>query len=732
MKADSLTIADVFKSGGDIQFVLPHFQREYSWEKEHWKALLDDACEIFEEGDGVTERLVKLEHFLGSLVVIPDGFAAGVVPIFKLVDGQQRLTSISILLKSLSLFLGGEDPFRRRIQRFLLNDEQGELAFKLLPTKKHGDRDAFTRIISDGEFVDANRSRICEAFAFFQDELQKRVQSGIRPEGLLTVLTTSFKVVFINLETSESPYRIFESLNAKGKPLTQADLIRNYVAMRLPAADQERLFDDYWSRTEELLQESRQVGRIGELTAFFRHYLSMVSGAVVNENHVYSRFRDRGEREFTDTPSFEAEIKRLWQFARYYEALLRPGQSGLSNGVQRLLDSLNTLEAQTAYPFLLRLLETFAENRITDDQLQSCLRAVENYLTRRFIVGDPTNYQLKMFPSLWKELDPTRITESLPKILATKNYPTNKRVIHSVAHRDIPQRNARNRRNMIQILEIINARMSAGTGGYTVLDAAPTVEHIMPQKLSPEWQNALGPLWQQVQAEFLNTFGNLTLVTGEWNSSLSNSPFPIKLDKFLRHALVLNSKYFVSGMEWGRDEILERAEFLTEQILVIWPPLDPEKETAEPASPPSVEFSWEAMDRVARRLGKQLLKVSQARFRTADGATRVVGLCSKTYQPEGSPGYWYGLKISQKAFLVEAGSDSWLALEGDEERKLLLVPFRVIEELLPRLDMTEGVHWHFRLRLGGDRVLLRLPGGDKVDLTEYVIPANERAESHQT
>ena len=93
----------------------------------------------------------------------------------------------------------------------MLNEEQGELAFKLPPTKKHGDRDAFTRIISDGEFLDENRSRICEAFTFFQDELKKRVQSGIRPDGLLTMLTTSFKVVFINLETSESPYRIFET-----------------------------------------------------------------------------------------------------------------------------------------------------------------------------------------------------------------------------------------------------------------------------------------------------------------------------------------------------------------------------------------------------------------------------------------------------------------------------------------------------------------------------------------
>src|SRR5206468_1348989 len=124
----------------------------------------------------------------------------------------------------------------------------------------------------------------------------------------------------------------------------------------------------------------------------------------------------------------------------------------------------------------------------------------------------------------------------------------------------------------------------------------------------------LGPMWQQVHTDFLNTFGNLTLVTGEWNSSLSNSPFPIKLEKFLRHALVLNSKYFVREMQWGRDEILERAEFLTERILGMWPALDPEKESVESAPPsPPVEFSWAATEKVARRLGKQLLKVSQAR-----------------------------------------------------------------------------------------------------------------------
>src|SRR5262249_15315843 len=146
-------------------------------------------------------------------------------------------------------------------------------------------------------------------------------------EALVTILTTSFKTVFINLDANESPYRIFESLNAKGKPLTQGDLIRNYVAMRLPVAEQEQLFNDFWSRIEDLLQEQRVVGRIGELTAFFRHYLSMTGGALVNEKHVYSRFRDRAERELSDNATFKNEIQELWKHAQNYDALLRPRTS---------------------------------------------------------------------------------------------------------------------------------------------------------------------------------------------------------------------------------------------------------------------------------------------------------------------------------------------------------------------------------------------------------------------
>src|SRR5262249_50033151 len=150
------------------------------------------------------------------------------------------------------------------------------------------------------------------------------------------------------------------------------------------------------------------------------------------------------------------EIKKLWQFARYYDSLLRPAQSAMSKNITRLLASLNVLEAQTAYPFLLRLLNALDQHQITDEELQQCLGHVENYLTRRFIHGDSTNYQLKMFPTLWKELEPTHVSSSLAKILATKSYPTDKQVIYSVLHRNIPQQNARNRRNTIQILRRIN------------------------------------------------------------------------------------------------------------------------------------------------------------------------------------------------------------------------------------------------------------------------------------
>lgn len=576
MKADSLKISKVFSGGGDVHYVLPHFQREYAWEKENWQTLLNDLMGLYEAYRPEKEP----EHFMGALVVINDGTRNGVIPAFKLVDGQQRLTSISLILCALGKIIETSHPaLYKRIRRMLTNpDESDILFFKLVPTKKYGDRDAYLALLRGEEFPQGIDSKIPEAYNFFFKELDTRIASEIiEPERLFLVLANSLQVVFIDLDQGERPYEIFESLNAKGKVLSQADLVRNYIAMKLPEARQGDLFDKYWSKIETLLQEKRNVGRsgLGELTAFIRHYLTMRNGVLCNERHVYERFRDRVESEHMSTEDFEREIAILKSFAEYYDRLLRPEHEPDSQ-IRTKLRRLNVLEISTAYPFLLLVYEAYGDQKLSRDEFVEILEILENYFVRRYLTSEPTNYLNKMFPTLWRELSPTRVAESLKKVIVIKNYPSDSNIRRDLVTERIYGKGSQAREKLILIMESINRYLSIRhhAGGYTVLDDAATIEHVMPQTPSTEWKAYLGNGWEQIYKDYLDTIGNLTLVTQEWNLELSNSPFDNKQGRLRSHALQINSEYFSQPIhKWNDSAIQARANFLINAILEIWPEL---------------------------------------------------------------------------------------------------------------------------------------------------------------
>ncbi len=591
MKTDSLKISNVFSSGGDIHYILPFFQREYTWGKQEWETLLKDALEIYEEYQPENEP----EHFLGSLVVISDGTKNGVIPAFKLVDGQQRLTSISLLFCALGSIIQETHPvLYRRIQRLLFNLEESEsIRFKILPTAKYGDREAYITILNGGVSL-STTSKIPQAFNYFFRELQNRIVTGsIEAERFFFVLSNCFQVVFINLSQDESPYKIFESLNAKGKHLSQADLVRNYIAMRLPASKQEEIYINYWSKIEEMLQESLTVGRsrIGQLTAFLRHYLAMSTGVLCNIEHIYARFRDRMEQqEFKSSDKFIEELTRLRRFAEYYSKLLNPIEGEPHFEV---LKHLNTLEVSTAYSFLLAAYDGHYTKEITTEEFNGLFTVLENYIVRRYICGEQTNYLNKMFPTLWREIDKERFSESLSEKLATKNYPSDRMVVQSVKQKKLYQTNTQERTSLI--LEAVNRHLSKGSGGFTSLDDKPTVEHIMPQSTerNEAWKTELGEKWQQTYEEFLHTLGNLTLVTKSWNSKLSDRPFLAKKQELAGHGLRLNNEYFSRDInKWDEKAIMDRAEFLAEKIMEIWPAFGKSPEqNLQPSVPQSVTIS---------------------------------------------------------------------------------------------------------------------------------------------
>lgn len=570
MDVASLKIAKVFSGGGEVHYVLPHFQREYAWEKSNWQTLLDDALSIYDIYDSENEP----EHFLGALVVIKDGMRSGTIPAFKLVDGQQRLTTISLCLCAIgNLVQDNHPPLFRKIRKLLENEDESDLVrFKLVPTTKHGDRDAYISIIgNDGSDISRGASRIGQAYDYIYRQLYIHINNkSIDPEKLFLVFANCMHVVFIDLDQRERPYEIFESLNAKGKPLTQPDLVRNYVAMKLPESKQEDIFTHYWSDIEERLREDRKVSRIGELTAFLRHYLAYRSGVLPNQDHVYARFRDRMEKDFSSSDDiFASEIKTLHRFADYYNRMLRPEYES-DDEVAGVLERLIVLESATAYPFILGMYEWLHQGIIERKQFIEALWTLENYLVRRYLSGEQSGYTNKMFPTLEREIDRSKFVESLQYALLRKNYPSDNKIRQALPTLQLYDK--RKPQRLILILETINRFLSAGSGGHTVLASEPTIEHIMPQTLNDNWKKSIGTNWEEVYREYLHTLGNLTLVTQDWNSSLSNSAFDIKRERLSKHALKLNSEYFASDInQWDGTSIQQRNAMLTDAILDIWP-----------------------------------------------------------------------------------------------------------------------------------------------------------------
>lgn len=576
MKADSLHIGKVFSSGGDIHYVLPHFQREYAWEKPEWQTLVKDILAVYELYNDETPP----EHFMGALVVISDGMQAGTVPVFRLVDGQQRLTSISLFLCALRTLILTDDSHTglvKKISKMLVNgDEDGALYYKLLPTLKYGDRASYCAIVAGQLLPEGIESKIPLAYAYLLKELSARYRTNeLDPNQLFNVLMTTLQVVYINLDNRERPYEIFESLNYKGRSLTQADLVRNYIAMKLPPKRQEQAFLKLWSPIEELLLEKRTVGRsrFGELTGFLRHYFAMQTGVLINEDHVYSRFRDRGES--MTSAEFENELERLKRFAGYYDCLLRPERE-VDKAARAQLHRLNILEISTGYPFLMAMYDRREQGEISQNEFVAGLQVIETYMVRRFLNRDSTNFLNKMFPTLVKEVNSVGFVDNLAATLGTKKEPSDVRLRRSAETVSIYRRDIYTRQKLNLVYQTVNRHLSAGSGAYTVLDADPTIEHIMPQTLSGGWRQALGENGAQDHDLLLHTLGNLTPVTQAWNSQLSNSLYATKRSKLAQHGLQLNAVYFGdehAPATWDGDAIRQRAQWLMQHVTAIWPQL---------------------------------------------------------------------------------------------------------------------------------------------------------------
>lgn len=539
MDVSSTIFQPIFE--GVKQYVIPLFQRSYSWNKNEWAILWEDLKEIY---DSENPR----PHFMGSIVTIPTKSVPEGVTKFLLIDGQQRITTAYLILMAIGDLYnerGEEEKYDEIKNIYLVNPyKRGNDYYKLLPTQV--DRVAFKRIITSPQ--ERIEHGMWEAYMFFK----RKLSVGIDLDRIKTIITTKLSIVSIVLDATDNPYLVFESLNHKGKPLSVADLIRNYVFMNIHVDHQEDIYNDIWKPMQDRLGDT--------IPEFVRHYLTM-NGDYINTGDVYNVLKER-----IDRIGVEDCLEELNKFSKFYSIFINPENED-NEKIRKELYMLKRLDISTSYPLLLNIYNIYEEGNITVDEFEEMLCVVENYIVRRFVCGVPTNQLNKVFPQVFiqmKKSEKELYPDKLKDVLQSKNYPKDYDFRESLITAKLYGNGDRKTKTKI-ILDRLE--QSYAHKEMSVLDKL-TIEHIMPQTLTDEWKIHIGDDFEQIHEVYLNTLGNLTLTA--YNSELSNGSFKRKCEIYKESHLEMN-KYFTDMEKWTDKEIKKRAKFLTEKILNIYP-----------------------------------------------------------------------------------------------------------------------------------------------------------------
>lgn len=546
MESTPVRVIDYFN--GEKQSIIPLFQRPYTWTNKNWQTLWQDILAQYDADDSSS-------HFMGAVVSIP----ARTVPVgvnkHLIIDGQQRLTTIAILLRALKEHV---DPrTAARIEDYLINrHHDGIDHLKLLPTQ--ADRPYFQALIL-GE-PQGFEHLMGQAYAYFHKVLAQEDLDGnpIDPVRMFNTLVSSLQVVMINLGESDDPYLIFESLNYKGEPLTQADLIRNYVLMRFrhslePGGEQERVYVELWKPLEDSLGPS--------LTEFMRHY-AMKEGENIKTGGIYAAIKKR-LLACAEAEAVKNEISAMRKHGQFYEMFLCPERAS-TGGIRSRLATLRSLDMTTSYPLLLRLFQAYSEEQISEQDLLSCLDMIESFSVRRSVCNVPTNAYNKLFLQWARNFSSDRVVEWLASQMIAgsggRRWPND--IEFRAALTTQPQYGRKSTRHIL-------LRIEESYGHREIVDtSSATIEHVMPQTITDTWREELGHDAERVHGELVHSLGNLTLTA--YNSELSNLAFTEKKAMLETSHFELN-RWICSQSNWTEEQIRARSEDLADRALRLWP-----------------------------------------------------------------------------------------------------------------------------------------------------------------
>lgn len=542
---------------GKKQFVIPIYQRTYSWTKQQCQQLWNDIC------NAGSENSVS-GHFIGSVVYIQEGLLQGSgIPQLLVIDGQQRLTSLSLLLTALATAAESREDLNfssEELRDEYLTNKYGkqDLQYKLLLTQS--DRDSLKALVKGKEQPENPSPRVVENYRFFQQQIARTdLDLDQIYEGIAKLI-----IVDVSLDRNyDNPQLIFESLNSTGLDLSQADLVRNYILMGLEPKLQESIYEDYWHRMERAFDYARGSWHFDR---FMRDYLTVRShvGRIPKLEEVYAMFKDLVKA--SDIGSIEDIVADVYKYSKHYEKIVFGREQDPQ--IKQVLQRLRKLRVDVANPYLLEVYEDYVQGLLPREDFLEIVQLVESYVFRRAICEIPTNSLNKTFATLSREIDKNNYLNSVKLSFETKDsyrrFPKDEEFWYRFTVKDVY--NFGNRNYLLDRIENHNRKEPVPIEEYTI-------EHVLPQNenLSQEWRNELGDEWATIQGEYLHTIGNLTL-TG-YNPELSDRPFAEKreMEGGFKDSPIRLNRFLAETEAWTKDRMNRRAEILADQALKLWP-----------------------------------------------------------------------------------------------------------------------------------------------------------------
>jgi len=553
LKASERKITKLF-SESDTVFSIPVYQRDYNWQEKQCQRLFKDILQT-----GKNEKVSS--YFLGSIVYIHDGIYGVGEKEFHVIDGQQRMTTLTLLFLAIYFKLKGtilaKDADKIYNQYVVNPYSEKEIKLKLLPPEENL---YILNKISHNKFneLEAFQDRnMLKNYLFFEKELEnlsfddmKHLSNGIE------------KLIYIDIaleKGKDDPQKIFESLNSTGLDLSQGDLIRNYILMDLERGEQNRIYKEIWIPIENNCKVSDGSEITSYVSDFIRDYLTLKTEKISSKPKVFETFKAYYEKENDE------KLEDMKKYSEAYSYIIKPSLEK-DRDIQRELDYLKSLDKTVINTFLIGILKDYKDNILEKDELVNMLILLQSYLWRRYITEKPTNALNKIFQGMYGKISRSgNYYENLVDVLMAEDFPTDEELESALKLKNV-YKDKEKLNYVFKKLENYNHNELIDFENEKI-----TIEHIFPQKPNKAWKENYSDNELEQMISFKDTISNLTL-TGS-NSNLSNKAFHEKRDDEVhgyKNSKLYMNKYLGRLEEWNLLSMEARFESLYDDIIKIW------------------------------------------------------------------------------------------------------------------------------------------------------------------